>query len=116
SLIGERSRKSRRVVSTFTPMDIEASNEGGNTRLPNTKDHIHLRPLKCPRCPYSCINSNLLDAHMRMHGDEKKMHKFRCGDCNYASKYCYALDLHLKKYGHARDNPADTPKEADLRN
>ncbi len=40
------------------------------------------------------------------------IYQYRCNECQYATKYCHSLKLHLRKYGHTPAmvlNPDGTP-------
>ena len=42
----------------------------------------------------------MLNSHMKSH---TAIYQYRCADCNYATKYCHSLKLHLRKYNHKPD-------------
>ena len=64
------------------------------------RNHFGAKPLKCPHCNYTCVNKSMLNSHMKSH---VTTYMYRCAECQYATKYCHSLKLHLRKYNHKAD-------------
>ncbi|XP_013148429.1 PREDICTED: protein hunchback [Papilio polytes] len=100
-------------------LDDDFDEEPG-LRVPAVNSHGKVKTFKCKQCEFVAVTKlsfwehskehikpekmlscrKLLNSHLKSHSN---VYQYRCADCNYATKYCHSLKLHLRKYQH---NPA----------
>lgn len=62
-------------------------------------NHFHVKPFKCDKCNYVCVNKSMLNSHMKTHSS---VYPYRCGECEFSSKYLHALNEHQLKHNHKK--------------
>lgn len=86
------------------------------------RNHAGVKPYKCDKCDYQCVNMSMLKSHLKSHSPECP---YRCSSCRYSTKYAHSLKMHFKKYhlnqNHERlmidvflpktENSNDSPKD-----
>lgn len=59
------------------------------------RNHAGVKPYKCDKCDYQCVNMSMLKSHMKSHSPDCP---YRCLTCGYTTKYAHSLKMHQKKY------------------
>lgn len=63
----------------------------------HVKNHTKVKPFKCEKCSYTCVNKSMLNSHLKSHSN---VYQYTCSNCAYASKHQHTMKMHLRKYNH----------------
>lgn len=64
--------------------------------------HSGLKPFKCDRCEYTCVNRTMLNSHIKSHSNDSQ---YRCKNCNYPARSWRFLKMHHRNCSHNPRTP-----------